>query len=152
VAGGFPFGSMLVREKLAAALPPGTHASTFGGNALGCAAALATLAIFDEERILDNVQQRGRELSQLCQQVVSSTPRVAVGTRGLGLLQGIVIAAGIDPAAVLGAVRAQGVLATLAGGNVLRICPALNITAAELAEGMQGVARAFAQVAQEQAP
>ncbi|HEX6244041.1 MAG TPA: acetylornithine transaminase [Polyangiales bacterium] len=152
IAGGFPFGAMLLREKLRSALPPGTHASTFGGNALGCAAALATLEIFDEERILDNVQQRGRELSQQCQQIVSSTPRAAAGTRGHGLLQGIVVAAGVDSMAVLGAVRAQGVLATLAGGNVLRICPALNIKAEELAEGMQGVALAFAQVAQELAP
>jgi acetylornithine/N-succinyldiaminopimelate aminotransferase len=152
IAGGFPFGAMLVRSKLADALPPGTHASTFGGNALGCAAALATLAIFDEERILENVQQRGLELTRLCQEIVGSTPRVASGVRGRGLLQGIVIAGGVDPARLLAAVRAQGVLATLAGGNVLRISPALNITQAELAEGMQGVAGAFSQLAQELAP
>ena len=152
IAGGFPFGAMLVREKFAGALPPGTHASTFGGNALGCAAALATLQIFDEERILENVKQRGLELTRLCQQIVTSAPRVASGVRGRGLLQGVVIAAGVDPALLLGHVRSQGVLATLAGGKVLRICPALNITQAELAEGMQGVARAFGQLAQELAP
>jgi acetylornithine/N-succinyldiaminopimelate aminotransferase len=152
IAGGFPFGAILVQEKLAGALPPGTHASTFGGNALGCAAALATLQIFDEEGILQNVQQRGLELTQACQAIVAASPRIATGVRGRGLLQGVVIASGVDPAQVLAKVRANGVLATLAGGNVLRICPALNITQAELAEGMAGVARSFAQLAQELSP
>jgi acetylornithine/succinyldiaminopimelate/putrescine aminotransferase len=63
-----------------------------------------------------------------------------------------VIAAGVDPARVLAGVRAQGVLATLAGGNVLRISPALNITQAELVEGMQGVAGAFSRLAHEASP
>jgi predicted acetylornithine/succinylornithine family transaminase len=152
IAGGFPFGAVLVREKFAGALPPGTHASTFGGNALGCAAALATLQIFDEEGILANVQTRGRELTQACESIVAGSPRVASSVRGRGLLQGLVLGAGVDPAALLARVRGEGVLATLAGGNVLRISPALNITQAELAEGMAAVARACAGLAQELAP
>ncbi|MET0343487.1 MAG: acetylornithine/succinylornithine family transaminase [Polyangiales bacterium] len=139
IAGGFPFGAMLTREKFADALPPGTHASTFGGNPLGAAAALAVLDIFEDERVLENVVARGEELSLHCARIVKELPKVAAGTRGLGLLQGIALAQGVDPAGALGAARDQGVLATLAGGNVLRICPALIITKAELEEGMARV-------------
>ncbi|MDB4971733.1 MAG: Acetylornithine aminotransferase [Myxococcaceae bacterium] len=143
IAGGFPLGAMLIREKLAGALPPGTHASTFGGNPLAAAAALAVLDIFEEERVLDNVVARGRELAQALQGIVRDFPGAAVEARGMGLLQGIVLGKGIDPAQALARVREQGALATLAGGNVLRICPALTITQAELSEGLAHVRAAF---------
>jgi acetylornithine/N-succinyldiaminopimelate aminotransferase len=151
IAGGFPLGAILLTEKLAGALPPGTHASTFGGNALACAAGLATLAIFDEEHILENVVARGKELSAACTRIVEKAPNVAVQARGRGLLQGVVLAAGVDPAGVLARLRSAGVLATIAGGNVIRICPALNVTEAELAEGMAQVEATFLALAQEAA-
>ncbi|MDB4987205.1 MAG: Acetylornithine aminotransferase [Myxococcaceae bacterium] len=144
IAGGFPLGAMLVREKLANALPPGTHASTFGGNPLAAAAALAVLDIFEEEHVLENVDARGVELARALAALVREFPKSAIEARGRGLLQGIVLGAGVDPAQALGRVREQGALATLAGGNVLRICPALTITAAELSEGLAHVRAAFA--------
>jgi diaminobutyrate-2-oxoglutarate transaminase len=151
IAGGFPLGAILVREQFSQALPPGTHASTFGGNALACAAGLAVLAIFDEERVLENVQARGQQLAAACARIVQAAPAVGVGVRGRGLLQGIVLASAVDPLRVLGKLREQGVLATLAGGNVLRICPALNITQAELDEGMAGVEGALVALGQDAA-
>lgn len=149
IAGGFPLGAILLTEKLAGALPPGTHASTFGGNALACAAGLATLDIFDEERVLENVVARGTQLSEACANIVRMAPTVAVEARGRGLLQGVMLATGVDAMGVLARLRSAGVLATLAGGNVLRICPALNITQLELAEGMSKVEAAFLALAQE---
>ena len=144
IAGGFPLGAMLVRERFADALPPGTHASTFGGNPLACAAGLAVLEIFDEEQVLANVEARGQELATACGEIVRAHPSVAIEARGMGLLQGIALASGIDPMRALAAVREQGALATLAGGNVLRICPALTITKDELREGLERVRAAFA--------
>jgi acetylornithine/N-succinyldiaminopimelate aminotransferase len=152
IAGGFPLGAMLVRERCAGALPPGTHASTFGGNALACAAGIAVLDIFAEENVLANVEARGAELASACVALVSEYPALAVEARGRGLLRGVMLKNGVDPAGVLAAVREQGVLATLAGGNVLRISPALNISAEELAEGMALVAAAFAKLAKEIKP
>jgi acetylornithine/N-succinyldiaminopimelate aminotransferase len=151
IAGGFPLGAILVREQFSQALPPGTHASTFGGNALACAAGLAVLAIFDEERVLENVQARGQQLAAACARIVQGVPSVGVAVRGRGLLQGIVLANAVEPLRVLGKLREQGVLATLAGGNVLRICPALNITQAELDEGMAGVEDVLVALGQEAA-
>jgi acetylornithine/N-succinyldiaminopimelate aminotransferase len=151
IAGGFPLGCILVQERLAGGLPPGTHASTFGGNALACAAGLATLAIFDEEQVLANVRARGAELHAACARIVAAAPRVALEARGRGLLQGVVIASAIEPGQVLAKLRERGALATLAGGNVLRISPALNISEAELREGMQIVESLFAELAAEAA-
>jgi acetylornithine/N-succinyldiaminopimelate aminotransferase len=151
IAGGFPLGAILVREQFSQALPPGTHASTFGGNALACAAGLAVLAIFDEERVLENVQARGQQLAAACARIVQRAPDVGVAVRGRGLLQGIVLASAVDPLRLLGKLREQGVLATLAGGNVLRICPALNITQAELDEGMAGAEAVLVALGQEAA-
>jgi predicted acetylornithine/succinylornithine family transaminase len=148
IAGGFPFGAILVREAFAGALVPGTHASTFGGNPLACAAGLAVLEIFDEERVLENVKARGAELEASLAQIVSNTPAV-IEQRGRGLLRGLLLANGYEPTRALAALREQGVLVTLAGGNVLRISPALNIKREELAEGMAIVARALAQLVKE---
>jgi acetylornithine/N-succinyldiaminopimelate aminotransferase len=149
IAGGFPMGAILLREKLNGALPPGTHASTFGGNALAAAAGIAVLDIFAEENVIENVIARGHELSEACRALAGKFPKLVSETRGRGLLQGVALRAGVDPAGVLGKVREQNVLCTLAGGNVLRISPALTITADELAEGMARVAAAFESIAQE---
>jgi acetylornithine/N-succinyldiaminopimelate aminotransferase len=149
IAGGFPLGAMLVRERFADALPPGTHASTFGGNPLAAAAALAVLEIFDEERVLPNVNARGEELALSLLELVQAFPKVGVATRGMGLLQGIVLAAGIDPALALGKLREHGVLGTLAGGNVLRVCPALTISREDLREGLTRVRAAFATLSEQ---
>ena len=152
IAGGFPLGAMLVRERYAQALPPGTHASTFGGNPLACAAGLAVLDILDQEAVLENVAARAVELGAACDRIVQQLPNVATATRGRGLLQGIALAKGVDPAAALALVREEGALATLAGGSVLRICPALTIPEDDLREGMERVARALTRLAKGTTP
>src|SRR6476620_4019157 len=57
LGGGFPIGAMLTTEALTDALPPGTHGSTFGGNPHACAAALAVLAILDEEGLVEGAKK-----------------------------------------------------------------------------------------------
>jgi predicted acetylornithine/succinylornithine family transaminase len=152
IAGGFPLGAMLVSERVSTGLPPGTHASTFGGNPLACAAARAVLRIFDEEGVLQNVTARSAELATACEELVRRYPAVATEARGRGLLRGVLLAPGIDPGAVLARVRKHQTLATLAGGNVLRFCPALTVSGADLAQGLQHVANAFAELAREVSP
>jgi acetylornithine/N-succinyldiaminopimelate aminotransferase len=152
IAGGFPLGAMLVSEKVSGGLPPGTHASTFGGNPLACAAARAVLRIFDEEAVLQNVATRGAELEQGCEDLVRRFPSVATEARGRGLLRGVLLAPGIDPSAALARVRKHQTLATLAGGNVLRFCPALTVCAEDLSQGLQRVGVAFEELAREVSP
>ena len=67
------------------------------------------------------------------------------GTRGIGLLQGIVLADDVDPGATMAALHAAGLLLTLAGGHVIRISPALNVTRDELDEGLGILERILAE-------
>ncbi|MGD8860289.1 MAG: acetylornithine/succinylornithine family transaminase [Myxococcales bacterium] len=140
IASGFPLGAIGVTEKLAHGLPPGTHATTYGGNPLACAAGLAVLCIFDDEKLVENAQRVGEHLAAGLQRIAAGSD-AAVEARGLGLLRGIKLADHIDPAATLGAVRDHGVLLSLAGGDVLRFTPPLCVTTEELDEGLAAVER-----------
>jgi predicted acetylornithine/succinylornithine family transaminase len=137
IAGGFPLSAMAVTEKLAGALPPGAHASTFGGNPLACAAGLEVLAIFDEEGLVENAAAVGAHLRAGLEAMVSdaSLP-AAIEARGRGLLQGVRLAADVDPVALHAALVEAGLLVTLAGGDVVRISPALNVTPDEIDQGL----------------
>ncbi len=135
IAGGFPLGAMLVKEQVAGALPPGSHGSTFGGNPLACAAALAVLRIFDEEGVVANSARVGAHLRSRLEELVDRLPTVTEA-RGIGLLQGVVLADTVDPGALVAALAEKGLLVTLAGGNVVRLCPSLTITVAEVDEGL----------------
>ena len=143
IGGGFPLGAMAVTERLAQGLPPGSHASTFGGNPLACAAGLAVLHIIDEEGLIDNARTLG---DYLAVQLAALDARLSstAGARGLGLLQGLVLADDVDPAATIAAIHAAGLLLTLAGGYVVRVSPSLNVTRDELDEGLSILAKVLA--------
>jgi len=135
IGGGFPLAAMAVTEKFAGALPPGTHASTFGGNALACAAGLAVLRIFDQEGLVERAARMGEHLRAELEKLASKHECV-VDARGRGLLRGLALADDVDAMATLHALRDKGLLLTLAGGFVLRISPPLNVTTEELDEGL----------------
>jgi acetylornithine/N-succinyldiaminopimelate aminotransferase len=135
IGGGFPLGAMAVTERLAQGLPPGSHASTFGGNPLACAAGLAVLHIIDEEGLVENAQRLGEYLAVRLAELDARLPST-VGTRGLGLLRGLVLAEDVDPGATIATIHAAGLLLTLAGGHVIRVSPSLNVTQDELDEGL----------------
>ncbi|MFT3766545.1 MAG: aspartate aminotransferase family protein [Minicystis sp.] len=146
LGGGVPIGAILVGEHLAGALPPGTHGSTFGGNALACAAARTVLQVIEEDRLLEAVTARGEQLGRGLAKLAEKHPKVAVGERGRGLLRGLVLAPGHDPRNLLNATREHGVLLTAAGTNVLRFTPPLVVTEAEIDEGLARVDAALAEI------
>ena len=135
IGGGFPLGAIAVTNRVAGGLPPGSHASTFGGNPLACAAGLAVFQIMDEEGLVENARHQGEYLAAALREMDGRLSTTG-GTRGFGLLQGIVLADDVDPGATIAAVHASGLLLTLAGGNVVRISPSLNVTRDELDEGL----------------
>jgi acetylornithine/N-succinyldiaminopimelate aminotransferase len=135
IAGGFPLGAMAITEKLAQGLPPGSHATTFGGNPLACAAGLAVLQIFDDEKLVQNADTVGAYLGKRLEQIAVHVDAVAEA-RGLGLLRGLRLAEGVDPAATLARIREQGVLLSIAGANVLRFTPPLCVTRNEIDESV----------------
>jgi len=139
LGGGFPIGAMLTTERLAGALPPGSHGSTFGGNALACAAGLAVLRILDEERLIEGARTKGEVLGALLRQVVHDMPDVCEETRGEGLLRGLVLREGIASRDVVGRLQQAGVLVIVAGDRVLRFAPPLVVSEAELEEGVHAL-------------
>jgi acetylornithine aminotransferase/acetylornithine/N-succinyldiaminopimelate aminotransferase len=131
---GLPIGALLTTENVAAAFSPGTHASTFGGNPVVCAAAVAVLEIMLAEGFLEGVKDKGKYLAaQLCR-ISELYPNLASGNRGLGLIQGLVLTEeGIKHGAeIVQKMFDQGVLINFAGNTVLRFIPPLIVEEKEI--------------------
>lgn len=143
LGGGFPVGAMLTTEEVAGALPPGSHGATFGGNALACAAALAVLQIIDEERLVEAARTKGEVLGAMLRDLARDLPEVCEGARGEGLLWGVVLKPGLVPREILPRVQQAGVLLTASGERVLRFCPPLIVSIAELEEGVRALRTAL---------
>lgn len=147
MGGGFPIGGILVREKLADGLPPGAHASTFGGNPLACAAGLAVLSIIDDEGLLENSRAMGERLGAGLRTIVRDVS-CAVEARGLGLLRGVLLE-GVDVPGVYARLRDEKkMLASIAGGDVIRLAPPLNVRAPEVDEALALLGALLAEVSE----
>jgi acetylornithine/N-succinyldiaminopimelate aminotransferase len=146
LAGGVPIGAMVTTEKLSGALPPGTHGSTFGGNALASAAALAVMRILDEEGLIEGARTKGEALGAMLRQLVAELPDVLESARGEGLLWGLVMRPGLVAREILPRIQEAGVLLTGAGDSVLRFSPALVVSIAELEEGVLAVRRVLGEL------
>jgi acetylornithine/N-succinyldiaminopimelate aminotransferase len=147
LGGGFPIGALLLREKLNGALGPGSHGSTFGGNALASAAARTVIAVLEEEKLVEAARARGAKLQQGLAKIAAKYPSICAGERGEGLLRGLCLLPGVDARVALGKIRDRGVLLTIAGTNVLRFTPPLIISDGEIDEGLEEVDSALAEVA-----
>jgi acetylornithine/N-succinyldiaminopimelate aminotransferase len=134
---------MLCREAFAGALPPGTHGSTFGGNALASAAALAVLDALEQEKLVEGAAEKGRHLARLLASLVERHARVVEGARGLGLLQALVVRESVDARNVVANLRDAGLLVTVAGGRGLRFSPPLTVGIVELDEAAAILDRAL---------
>jgi acetylornithine/N-succinyldiaminopimelate aminotransferase len=137
LGGGFPIGAVLTTEPLAASMPPGSHGTTFGGNALASRAALTVLDVVVEEDLIKAAETKGVLLGNLLQGLVRRHPGCAVQARGMGLLWALEFDSTVDVGQILDKCRDAGLLLTRAGSNALRFSPALTILPAELEEGIQ---------------
>ncbi|MDQ6997156.1 MAG: acetylornithine transaminase [Mariprofundus sp.] len=137
LGGGMPIGAMLASAAVAPSFGPGTHGSTFGGNPMSCTASLTVLREIASNKLLDNVNQRGEQLRQGLQALAPSFP-IIKQVRGLGLLLGVEL--NVEAAPFVAAARDKGLLILMAGPNVLRFLPALNVSAEEVDEALTTVA------------
>jgi 4-aminobutyrate aminotransferase len=87
IASGFPFAALGTTEELSARWPKGSHGGTYGGNAIGCAAALATIEVLTEPGFLDNVNARGQQLMDGLRELEGDDSGITQ-VRGLGLMVG----------------------------------------------------------------
>ncbi len=122
---GVPIGAFLAREEVAAALVPGDHGTTYGGNPLACAAAVKVLELFDKLNVLENVNEVGAYLSEQLEKVVNDYD-IAVEHRGEGLIQGLELT--VEPKDVIAAALDNGLILFSAGSKVIRFVPPLVIT------------------------
>ncbi|WHZ27100.1 MAG: N-acetylornithine aminotransferase [Nitrospira sp.] len=125
LAGGVPIGACLAKESVAAAFTPGSHASTFGGNPLACAAALTVCQVLLEGKVLDQARRLGEYLAKGLADC-KGRHRIVKEVRGLGLLQGMELET--DARAVVADALVRGVLINAATERVLRFVPPLVTT------------------------
>ena len=138
LGGGIPIGAMLTTAKYAEVLAFGTHGSTYGGNPLACAVAHAVFSTINTPAMMANVQARAAQLREGLQRIGAATG-VFESVRGLGLLIGAPVSAAWKGKAkeIVNAGLKHGVWTLVAGPDVLRLAPALNITEAEVAEALK---------------
>jgi len=134
LAGGLPMGAILARRPIADTLTPGTHASTFGGSPLVCAAALAVVDTVRRPRFLARVRSLGRQLMGQLRALQGRHP-VITEVRGRGLMVGIELA--IPGAVVVEACRRRGLLINCTQERVLRLLPALTVTPAQIRQAVR---------------
>ena len=127
MGGGFPVGAVLSNEKVSSAIDFGDHGTTFGGNPLACAAALATIRIIEEESLVQQAEEKGRWLRE---KLTEMDLPLLNEIRGRGLMTGIEFEFETKPLVM--EMLKNGVLANATAGNVLRLVPPLNISYEDL--------------------
>ena len=135
IAGGLPLGAIVSRADLMK-WPPGSHASTFGGNPVSCRAALAVLDLVERE-YLTNATERGKQLHAGLKTLVEDASTRLAEPRGVGLMQAVDVMgdAGLDPKrrdALVQAAFEEGLLVLGCGKAAIRFCPSLCVTADEV--------------------
>jgi acetylornithine/LysW-gamma-L-lysine aminotransferase len=139
IGGGIPMGALLIGERVRP-LQPAIHANTFGGNPLTCAAALAAMKVYREERIAERAAELGAYLKERLEEINSPLIREV---RGLGLIVGIELRQKVTP--YIAALAEHGVLALPAGLTVLRLLPPLVITREQIDFVVAQIATVLAQ-------
>ena len=123
LAGGLPIGATLVTQKVAEAIKPGDHGSTFAAGPLVCCAAQVVFDRVNRPAFLQQVQENGAYLRHRLQTLESEK---IVDVRGVGLLVGLGLNTAVAP--LMAAARERGLLIISAGDNTLRLAPPLIIT------------------------
>lgn len=126
---GFPIGAMLAKEEIAARFEKGDHASTFGGNPLGCTAALATIQAIKRDKLMEKAREKGEYFMNLLREKCRSN--LIRDVRGLGLMIGVELS--IEGKGIVDRARERGVLINCTSEKVLRFLPPLVITKRQLA-------------------
>jgi 4-aminobutyrate aminotransferase / (S)-3-amino-2-methylpropionate transaminase / 5-aminovalerate transaminase len=155
IADGFPISATIAREEIADSFQPGEHLSTFGGNPVSCAAAIANLDVMQEEDLPGQAASKGNQLMAQLHEMMSDQELIG-DVRGRGLMVGIELVtdrAKRTPAAKqAGAIRAScredGVLIGVGGqnANVLRIQPPLTINESELERVLDSITKGLSAV------
>jgi len=149
LANGLPIGALLTSEKVAAAFAPGSHASTFGGNPVVCAAGKVVVETMLADGFLPGVREKGDYLAGKLNELAARYPKIAEGVRGMGLIQGIILTPEYigQGAEIVNKLFKAGILANFAGNIALRFLPPLVISRAEIDQLTAALDKIFAETA-----
>ena len=134
IADGIPMGVLVSNARFADVFTPGSHASTFGGNPLASAAALAVIKIIEDEHLLEAAVMKGELLREGLKGFLDKYDKI-LDVRGIGCMVGMVVDG--DPNEIVGAFRDMGILALTAHGNVVRFLPTLSMSEKHIEEAVE---------------
>ncbi len=142
---GFPIGACLATAKAAQGMVPGTHGSTYGGNPLATAVGNAVLDVMTKPGFIDQAKRMGDYLERKMVEVAKRHPKVFIGNRGKGLMQGLIcVPLNLD---VVKALREEKLLGLGAGDNVVRFLPPLIVTEAQIDDAVAIIDRVATKLA-----
>ena len=140
IADGIPMGALVSNEKFADVFTLSSHASTFGGNPVAAAAALAVISVIEEENLLENAVKTGGLFREALQGFADKYDKI-LEVRGKGMMIGMTV--DCDPKEVVDAMRMQGILALTAGGNTVRFLPPLVLGEDDLEDAVDMIGDAL---------
>lgn len=141
--GVFPVSAVVADKAFMGVFTPGTHGSTFGGNPLASAVAIAALDVLEDEKLAERAATLGETLRAALRQI--DCPRI-VEVRGKGLLNAVVFEDGFEAWDTCLALRDAGLLAKQTHGNIIRFAPPLVISEDELAQAIAIIKQVFAAI------
>ncbi len=144
LGGGFPIGALVASKKVSKVLCAGTHASTFGGSPIVCAASLAVFEAIKKEKLLDNVNKVGGYLQKQLEALKKKYPLIIKGLKGKGLMLGIELI--INGQGIVDSALKEGLLINCTQKNVIRMLPPLNITKKDVEEALKLFEKALKKV------
>jgi 4-aminobutyrate aminotransferase len=146
IASGMPLGALVAKAEIMESWHIGAHGSTYGGNPVACAAALATIDLL-KGGLVDNAAARGDQALGGLREIAAVYPRLVTDVRGKGLMLGVEFDSPEHAEAVQFAAFERGLLVLECGKQTVRLCPPLIVSADEMATGLRLFGEAVADVA-----
>jgi acetylornithine/N-succinyldiaminopimelate aminotransferase len=134
LGGGVAIGAMMAKPEVAASLVPGTHASTFGGNSLACAAGIAVIEAIEEEYLLDNAAKMGQYTKRKLEEL-KAKHSIIEEVRGVGLMIGVSL--GGPGAEIVSKCLDKGLRINCTHDTVLRLMPSMTVTEPQIDEAVK---------------
>jgi acetylornithine/N-succinyldiaminopimelate aminotransferase len=134
LGGGVAIGAMMAKPEVAASLVPGTHASTFGGNSLACAAGIAVIEAIEEEYLLDNAAKMGQYTKRKLEEL-KAKHSIIEEVRGVGLMIGVSL--GGPGAEIVSKCLDKGLRINCTHDTVLRLMPSMTVTESQIDEAVK---------------
>ena len=135
IGGGFPIGAVLMNKKVASAMTPGTHGTTFGGNPLAMSIGNKVFDIISNKKFLKTVKIRSNYFNQKLNDIKNKYPKIVSEIRGRGFLIGVKLK--VDQTKFINKLMENKLLTIRAAENVVRVLPPINVSKSELDQAIK---------------